>query len=116
MDFLVNNGYAMSREEAVMLGCQLVGKMKLFEHVARKHEFKDAHLFYQFLIVDDEKYTFTTHEPEGKSLFWMLRFLDEDVNIAENQLEMLYSSGADHPRFMVKRVFSDPIKRVREHD
>lgn len=102
VDFLVKNGYAMSREEAVKLGCQMAEKMKLFEHVARKHEFKDAHLFYHFLIVDDKNYTLMTHKPRGKSFFRMLRLLDEDMNVAENQLEMPYSSGPDHPRFTVK--------------
>jgi hypothetical protein len=100
--FLVDNGYAKSREEAVTIGRQLAEKMKLFEHVLRKHEFKDAYLFYHFLILDKNKYTFTTHEPQGKSLFRMLKFLDEDINFADNQLEMPYSNGVDHPRFTVK--------------
>jgi hypothetical protein len=100
--FLIDNGYAKSREEAVTIGCQLAEKMKLFEHVLRKHDFKDAHLFYHFLMFDDYKYTFTTHKPYGTSLFRTLQFLDEDMNFADNQLEMPYSNGADHPRFTVK--------------
>jgi hypothetical protein len=53
-------------------------------------------------MFDDYKYTFTTHEPRGKSLFRMVQFLDEDMNFAGNQLEMPYSNGADHPRLTVK--------------
>lgn len=102
VDFLVDSGYASSRDEAVILGRQLAEKKKLFEHVHRNHEFKDANLFYHYIIQDDSKYTFTTHEPKGKGLFQMLRFVDQDRNFAEDQLEMPYSSGVDHPRFTVK--------------
>lgn len=82
--FLVDNGYAKSRPEAVTIGCQLAEMMNLFEHVLRKQQFKDAYLFYHFLILDDNMYTFTTHQPHGKSLFRILHFLDEDMNYTAN--------------------------------
>lgn len=102
VDFLVNSGYASSREEAVSIGRQLADQNKLLEHVHRQHEFKDAHLFYHFIIQDDSKYICTTHEPRGKGLLRSVGFLDESRNFAENQLEMPYANGADHPRFTVK--------------
>lgn len=102
VDFLVNSGYASSREEAVKIGLWLEKDKKLFEHVHRKHEFKDSRLFYHFLICDDSKYTYTTHEPMGKPLLRMAGFLDDNRSFSEDQLEMPYSNGNDHPRFSVK--------------
>ena len=102
VDFLVNSGYATSREEAVAIGFQLAEEKKLFEHVHRKHEFKDGNFFYHFTFQDDSQYKLTTHGPKGKALFRVLGFLDESRSFSERQLEMPYSNGADHPRFTVK--------------
>ena len=102
VDFLVESGYASSREEAVSLGRRLAEEKKLFEHVYCRHQFKDANLFYHFLVHDDSKYTFTTHEPRGKAFLRMLGFFKEGSSFAEDQLEMPYSNGIDHPRFTVK--------------
>lgn len=102
VDFLVESGYASSRKEAVSLGRRLAEEKKLFEHVYCNHRFKDANLLYYFLIHDDSKYTFTTHEPRGKAFLRMLGFFKEDSSYAEDQLEMPYSNGIDHPRFTVK--------------
>ena len=117
VDFLVNSSYASSREEAVKIGRQLEEEKKLFEHVHRKQEFKDSRLFYHFLIRDDSNYAFRTHEPKGKRLLRMAGFLDENRSFAEDQLEMPYSNGNDHPRFSVKEslvVRSKDSKTIME--
>lgn len=40
VDFLVDGGYAETREDAVILGRALAYQYMLFEHVTRDHEFK----------------------------------------------------------------------------
>ena len=51
VDFLINNGLANSREEAVLLGQSIMTELSLFEHVTRDHEFKDDYLYYHFAEV-----------------------------------------------------------------
>jgi hypothetical protein len=103
VDFLVNSGFAASREHAVVIGRRLAKELKVFQHVAGKHEFKDEPLFYVFLAYDSNEYIIKTHRPRGKSLFRMLGFLPEkDLAEAQVHLEMPYSEGVDHPRFTVK--------------
>jgi hypothetical protein len=103
VDFLVNSGFAASREQAVMIGRRLANEMKVFEHVARKHIFKDEPLYYVFLAYDTNQYGIKTHQPWGKSLFRMLGFLPEkELAEAQMHIEMPYSDGVDHPRFTVK--------------
>lgn len=103
VDFLVDSGYASSREGAVTIGQRMVKEMKLFEHVARKHRFKDEPLFYSFLAYDSGEYVIKTHQPWGKPIFRMLGFLPpNELTKVEAQLEMPYSDGVDHPRFTVK--------------
>jgi hypothetical protein len=102
VDFLVNSGFAATREYAVAIGRRLAKELKVFQHVAGKHEFKDEPLFYVFLTYDSNEYTIKTHEPLGKSLFRMLGFMPENLAEAPTHLEMPYSNGVDHPRFTVK--------------
>jgi hypothetical protein len=103
VDFLINSKFAASREHAVLIGRRLAKEMKVFQHVAGKHEFKDEPLFYVFLTYDSNEYTIKTHRPWGKSLFRILGFLpEEDPAEAQMHLEMPYSDGVDHPRFTVK--------------
>lgn len=123
VDFLVNRGHASSREEAVKIGRLLSKKLKLFEHIARQHEFKDARLFYHFLVHDGTNYELKTHEPWGRSLFQILGFLNENENFADDQLEMPYSTGDDHPRFTVQESLvirskesKSMIERLRADD
>jgi hypothetical protein len=103
VDFLVNSGFAASREKAVMIGRRLAKELKVFEHVSGKHIFKDEPLYYAFLAYDINEYGIKTHRPLGKSLFRMLGFLPGN-HLAEAQMhiEMPYSDGVDHPRFTVK--------------
>ena len=53
VDFLINNGLANSRDEAVLLGQSIMTELSLFEHVTRDHEFKDDYLYYHFVEVRD---------------------------------------------------------------
>mmetsp|Transcript_43508 Transcript_43508/g.132399 ORF Transcript_43508/g.132399 Transcript_43508/m.132399 type:complete len:694 (-) Transcript_43508:280-2361(-) len=53
VDFLIDNGYASSRSDAVMLGQALSKDMKMFEHVLRDHDFEDEGYFYRFLDETD---------------------------------------------------------------
>ena len=46
VDFLVQFGFAYSRQEAVYLGRRLAKETRLFEHVARKHDFEDRDYYY----------------------------------------------------------------------
>jgi hypothetical protein len=104
VDFLVSTGYADSRETATALGARLAKELKLFEHVRRKHEFKDSlDLYYIFLAYDANQYAIKTHRPWGKRLFRLLGFMPEvELTEMEAHMEMPYSEGVDHPRFTVK--------------
>ena len=47
VDFLLRDGIAGSREEAVQLGQSIMTELNIFEHVTRDHEFKgevDIHI------------------------------------------------------------------------
>jgi glutaredoxin len=52
--WLVENGHATSREEAVALGNEMHSR-HFFHHVANEHEFRDAELFYRFLADERSK-------------------------------------------------------------
>lgn len=49
VDFIVQSGLAVSRQQAVELGRELARRFNLFEHVCRDHEFKDEYLFFRFV-------------------------------------------------------------------
>jgi thioredoxin reductase len=49
VDFLVENGYCSSREEAVNMGNSIMEETKAFEHVCRDHPFADDNLYYHFV-------------------------------------------------------------------
>lgn len=51
VDFIVNNGFASSREDAVFLGQRLQKEFNLFHHVAWDHNLKDGNFFYRFTCV-----------------------------------------------------------------
>mmetsp|Transcript_12240 Transcript_12240/g.24968 ORF Transcript_12240/g.24968 Transcript_12240/m.24968 type:complete len:98 (+) Transcript_12240:350-643(+) len=50
VNFLVEAGYAKSREQAVILGQRMMDD-GLFAHVKNEHPFKDKKLFYEFTQV-----------------------------------------------------------------
>ena len=45
VDFMVRDGLASTREEAVQLGQSIMTELSLFEHVTRDHQFKGELLF-----------------------------------------------------------------------
>lgn len=49
VDFLVEKGFASSREDAVVIGQALSEDLKMFEHVLRDHKFEDKGYYYHFL-------------------------------------------------------------------
>jgi len=51
VDWLLKNGFASTREDAVRLGNDLL-KHNVFRHVTSDHDFKDEYLFYRF--IEDE--------------------------------------------------------------
>ncbi len=99
-------GYApQTRTEAVAIGERLMTELNLFEHVARKHTFKDEPLYYRYTSTygDANEYTFKTHRPRGVWLFRMLGLWPEtELSSEEAHLEMPYADGVDHPNFTVK--------------
>jgi hypothetical protein len=52
VSLMVSSGMTKSREEAVALGKKVQATFKLFEHVAREHDFEDKFLFYRFVPVN----------------------------------------------------------------
>jgi hypothetical protein len=49
VDFLIQNRYAPTREDAVILGRSIMKKTKAFKHVTGDHTFEDRNLFYRFV-------------------------------------------------------------------
>jgi hypothetical protein len=106
VDFLCQFGYAYSRPEAVALGRRLARETRLFEHVARKHDFEDRPFFYQFLAYDTKKYIIKGHRPRGKRLLRLLGFVKDDDALltTRGHVEFPFATGQDHPRFTVKEA------------
>jgi hypothetical protein len=103
VDFLLEQKFATTRHEAVDLGRRLQKELSLFEHVTRRHDFLDAHLYYVFLDYDYSEYVCKTHKPWGQALFRFIGFSNPPSMMeAEVQLEFPYATGIDHPRFTVK--------------
>jgi cytochrome b involved in lipid metabolism len=46
--YMVENGMAPTRQDAVFLGKRLMREMLLFSHVTREHDFEDEYLFYRY--------------------------------------------------------------------
>lgn len=107
VDFLVQFGFAYSREEAVYLGRRLARETRLFEHVARKHDFEDRDLFFHFLEYDTKKYIIKGHRPKGKRLLKLFGFMKEEDDAllaTRGHVEFPFATGVDHPRFTVKQA------------
>ena len=113
--FLVQNGHAFSREQAVTIGRRLSEQMRLFVHVTQEHRFEDKPLFYVYTHHDRYEYVVKTHQPLGKSLFRMLGFLpSSNISKTKAQLEMPYTDGTDHPRMKVKESLCLPFKSAKK--
>lgn len=106
VDFLVQFGFAYSRPEAIALGRRLARETRLFEHVARKHDFEDRPYYYHFLEYDTKKYIIRGHQPKGKRLLRLIGFMKEDDALMEprGHVEFPFATGEDHPRFTVKEA------------
>jgi hypothetical protein len=114
VDFLVENGFAESRLEAVTIGERLEKECRLFEHVKRKFPFKDADLEYTFLYYDTSEYVFKTHRPWFKHWMRLIGFRGEKISASEAPLEMPFANGNnDHPRFTVKESLVIRSKQSR---
>ena len=64
VDFMVQSGWATSRDDAVRLGRSLQKEFNLFEHVVDpdRHPFKDEYIFYRFTTTDLEGSFSSVHE------------------------------------------------------
>lgn len=51
VDFILNKGFACTREDAVFLGQRLQKELKLFHHVSWDHKLKDGNFLYRFTDV-----------------------------------------------------------------
>lgn len=103
VDFLVDNGFAESRREAIDIGIRLQKDLRLFEHVSRKYDFKDADLYYVFLNFDTSEYVFKTHKPWFKRWFRFIGFSRSiPLTDTEAHWEMPFTTGKDHPSLTIK--------------
>lgn len=66
VDFFIENGYSITREDAVQLGQSIMTETKLFEHVCRDHPFADDNLFYHFT----DRGHVSKNESTGDSFNW----------------------------------------------
>jgi pyruvate/2-oxoglutarate dehydrogenase complex dihydrolipoamide dehydrogenase (E3) component len=67
VDWLVSDGVARDREQAVMVG-NVLYQAGYFHHVTRDHEFKDDDLFYRFAV--DEDHGRKKDAAEGGAISW----------------------------------------------
>lgn len=103
VDFLVDKGFADSRDVAVEIGRRLEKDLKLFECVMSTYDFMDEPWLYHFGNYDPNKYVIDSYKPKGKRFFRFLGLIPgREPTYAESQLEMPYASPFDHPRFTVK--------------
>jgi hypothetical protein len=121
VDFLVENGFADSREEAVAIGNRLRKVSQLFEHVKRKFPFQDSEVVYVFLNCDTNEYIFKTHKPWFRGWLGFLGFHDKSLSPSEAHIEMAFVRGCDQPRFTVKdslviRSKESKTMLQKEHD
>lgn len=120
VDFLTQFGYAYTRHDAVILGRRLAKELKLFEHVARKHDFEDEKYFYHFLNYDTKKYVITGHFPRFKRIFHIIGFVNRDIDPADDHVEFPFAEGSNHPRFTVKQALvlrsSEAKKLMKEKE
>mmetsp|Transcript_14089 Transcript_14089/g.34134 ORF Transcript_14089/g.34134 Transcript_14089/m.34134 type:complete len:648 (-) Transcript_14089:53-1996(-) len=54
VDFMIDKGFACSREDAVFLGQRLQKELNLFYHVSWDHSLKDGNYFYRFTDVTEK--------------------------------------------------------------
>ena len=80
VDFLVDNGHAITRDDAVSLG-RALQQSYLFEHVTRDHQFADEHLFFRFLD-PNERGNFST-DSSGNKIDWS-NFISPTANHNSN--------------------------------
>lgn len=102
VDFFIEKKFAVTRAEAVRLGVRMQEDLRLFEHVRRRIDFRDADLYYAFSNFDTNEYAFQTHRPWFKTLSRLVGFYSEDVTDDVAHLEFPFAGGMDHPRFTIK--------------
>lgn len=143
VDFLVLNGFAMTRPEAVSVGRRLEREKKLFRHVTKDCLFEDSNFLYCFLDNSDtDRYlSQTSHVPGGARLLELLGFYSRkpswknqknkkgmtkamggaDILESREHVEFPYATGVDHPRFTVKeslviRSFEEKSRLKKEDE
>src|SRR6056300_930809 len=66
VDFMIRDGLATSRDEAVQIGQYMMTELNMFEHVTRDHMFADEYLFYHFV----DRGNIATNERTGRKFSW----------------------------------------------
>jgi hypothetical protein len=122
VDFLVLNGFAMTRPEAVSVGRRLEREKHLFQHIGKENFFEDSNYLYCFLDSETERYLVQrSHVPAGARLLEILGFYSRkgraggknqkkgrakpggaDILESREHVEFPFATGVDHPRFTVK--------------
>jgi hypothetical protein len=122
VDFLLLNGFAMTRPEAVSVGRRLEREKRLFRHIGKENFFEDSNYLYCFLDSETDGYLVKrSHAPAGARLLEILGFYSRKgsnggknhkkvkakpggANILESRehVEFPFATGVDHPRFTVK--------------
>jgi C2 domain/Domain found in Dishevelled, Egl-10, and Pleckstrin (DEP) len=98
VDFLVEEHFAQTREDAVQLGRELAKQLKLFEHIDRKYPFRDERTHYHFL--NETPVVSTVRHPWGRSLFRFLGFVRDNPSI-DLAKDMPFAPGSEYPRVTV---------------
>lgn len=98
VDFLVDENFAETRQDAVQLGRDLAAKLRLFEHIDQKYPFRDERTHYHFL--NESPVVSSTPRPWGRSLLSSLGFLRPKPAI-DVAMDMPFAPGSKYPRITV---------------
>jgi len=115
VDFMLESGFACTREDAVFLGQRLQRELNLFYHVSWDHSFKDGDYFYRFTDTTDEC---VSKHPNISSLD-LLKVADvfeRDIRVASHcQYLMKFKStfvGSEAVDYLVRSGLANHRKRA----
>lgn len=129
VDFLVTQGFADSREQAVSIGNKMMSK-KMIKHVTDGHKFKDAYLYYRFMEDDNEDSMAlgatnagngkTTHQGQGGCKWSFCPHTAHnsyllDIGLAE-ELERAVAGGSSEARLSAINKLRGRVREQAEPD
>lgn len=96
VNFLLNNGYANTRENALNLGRMLAYEFALFTHVTNDYDLEDAKYLYKFIPQDQRLIYQSGHGGVAFSMKYIAEAFEEGIEVNKNSF-----TGRDAVTFLV---------------